>query len=204
MNGYHDHYLKKDVLLLDFFEKFIDLCLKFHGLDPCHYFSSPGLSWHSILIMGGVELEKISDIRKYLFIEKELKGGVSHIAKRYAKANNKYIKDYDPKKPSRFITYLDMNNLYCWTMSECLLYERFKWLKNVKGFDVNAIGKKSKVGFILKVDLQYPKKLHASQNDYPLAPEKRAVSYEMLSHYCKKVAHKNGINVGDVKKLIPN
>ena len=64
--------------------------------------------------------------------------------------------------------------------------------------------KKSIVGFILKVDLQYPKKLHASHNDYPLAPEKRVVSYEMLSHYCKKVAHKYGINVGDVKTLIPN
>ena len=89
-------------------------------------------------------------------------------------------------------------------MSECLLCERFKWLKNIKGFDANATGKKSKVGFILKVDLQYPTKLHASHNDYPLAPEKLVVSCGMLSHYCKKVAHKYRINVGDVKKLIPN
>ena len=69
MGDYHDHYLKKDVLLLaDIFEKFIGTCLKFYGLDPCHYFSSPGLSWDAILKMTGVKLEKISDIDLYLFI----------------------------------------------------------------------------------------------------------------------------------------
>ena len=107
MGDYHDHYLKKDVLLLaDVFEKFIDTCLKFYGLDPCHYFSSPGLSWDAMSKMTGVKLEKISDIDKYLFIEKGLSGGISYIVKRYAKANNKYINDYDPKKPSTFISYL--------------------------------------------------------------------------------------------------
>ena len=71
MGDYHDHYLKKDVLLLaDVFEKFIDTCLKFYGLDPCHYFSSPGLSWDAMLKMTGKKIEKISDIDKYLFIKK--------------------------------------------------------------------------------------------------------------------------------------
>ena len=94
MVDYHDHYLKKDVLLsADVFEKFIATSFKFFGLDPCHYFSSPGLSWDAILKMTGVKLEKISDIDKYLFIEKELRGGTSYIAKRYAKANNKYMND---------------------------------------------------------------------------------------------------------------
>ena len=130
MGDYHDHYLKKDVLLLsDVFEKFIDTCLKYYGLDPCHYFSAPGLSWNAMLKMTNIELEKISDIDKYLYIEKGLRGGVSYIAKRYAKANNKYLNGYDPKKPSTFISYLDMNNLYGWAMSECLLYGSFKWLK---------------------------------------------------------------------------
>ena len=93
MGDYHDHYLKKDVLLLaDVFEKFIDTCLKFYGLDPCHYFSSPGLSWDPMLKMAEIELEKISDIDKYLFIEKGLRGGTSYIAKRYARANNKFMK----------------------------------------------------------------------------------------------------------------
>ena len=123
MGDYHNHYLKKDVLLsADVFEKFIATCLKFYGLDPCHYFSSPGLSWDAMLKMTGVKLEKISDIDKYLFIEKGLRGGISYIAKRYAKANNKYMNDYDPEKPSTFITYLDMNNLYGWAMSKYLLY----------------------------------------------------------------------------------
>ena len=65
-----------------------------------------------------IKLEKISDINKYLFVEKGLRGGISYIAKRYAKVNNKYINDYDPKKPSTFISYLDMNNLYGWAMSK--------------------------------------------------------------------------------------
>ena len=78
MGDYHDYYLKEDVLLLaDVFEKFIDICLKYFGLDPCHYFSSPGLSWDAMSKMTGKKLEKISDIDKYLFIEKGLRGGIS-------------------------------------------------------------------------------------------------------------------------------
>ena len=123
MGDYHDHYLKKDVLLLaDVFEKFISTCLKFYGLDPCHCFSSSGLSWNAMLKMTGIKLEKISDIYKYLFVEKGLRGGISYIAKRYAKANNKYTEIYDLKKPSTFITYLDKNNLYGWAMNEYLPY----------------------------------------------------------------------------------
>ena len=112
MGDYHDHYLKKDVLLLaDVFEKFIDTCMKFYGLDPCHYFSSPVLSWDAMLKMTEIELEKISDIDKYVFTQKGLRGGISYIAKRYAEANNKYMKVYDSRKSSKFITYLDINNL---------------------------------------------------------------------------------------------
>ena len=113
IGDYHDHYLKKDVLsLADVFEKFIDTCVKFYGLDPCHYFSSLGLSREVMLKMTEIKLEKISDIAKYLFIEKGLRGGISYIAKRYAKANNKYMKVHDSKEPLKFITYLNMNNLY--------------------------------------------------------------------------------------------
>ena len=111
MGDYHDHYLKKDVLLLvDVYENCIDTCLKYYGLDTCHYFRSPELSWDAMLKMTDIKLEKISDINKYLFIEKGLRGGVSYFAKRYTKANNKYINDYHPKKSSTFISYLDINN----------------------------------------------------------------------------------------------
>ena len=113
MGDYHDHHLKKDVLLLAVvFQKFIDTCLKFRKLDFCHYFSFPGLSWDAMLEMTGVKLEKIFDIDMYLFIEKELRGGIFYITKRYSNANNKYMKNYNPIKPSKYISYLDRNNLY--------------------------------------------------------------------------------------------
>ena len=72
------------------------MCLLFYKLDPCDYFSSPGLSWDAMLKITGVKLEKIANLHMYLFIEKRLRGGISYIAKRYSEANNKYIKRYDP------------------------------------------------------------------------------------------------------------
>ena len=83
---YHDLYLKTDVLFLaDVFEKFINTCLEYYGLDPCHYFSSPGLSWDAMLKMTKIELELISDNDMSLFIEKEMREGIFHVAKRYRK-----------------------------------------------------------------------------------------------------------------------
>ena len=115
--------------------------LKFYRLDLCHYFSSTGLSLHALLKMTGVKLEKISGIDKYLHIKNGLRGGISYIAKIYAKVNNKYMNNYDPKKPSIFITYLYMNNLYGWAMSDYLTHGGFKWLKNVDEFDVMLVKK---------------------------------------------------------------
>ena len=89
-------------------------------------------------------------------------------------------------------------------MSEYVPYGEFEWLKNVDEFDVMSISEKSSIGHILEVDLEYPDELHELHNDYPLAPEKLAVSSDMLSKYCKKIADKYEIKVGDVKKLIPN
>ena len=87
MGDYHDLYLKTDVLLLaDVFEKFIETCLNYYGLDPCHYFSSPGLSWDAMLKMTRVKLELISNIEMHLFIEKGMRGGISYIVKRHIKA----------------------------------------------------------------------------------------------------------------------
>ena len=136
-------------------------------------------------------------------IEKGLRG-VSYIAKRCAKANNKYMYDNDPKKPLTFISYLDMNNLHCWAMSEYLPYEGFEWLKKLDEFDVMSVSEKSPIGYFLEVDLEYPDELHGIHNDYPLAPEKRAVSSNMLSNYCQKIADKYQIKVSDVRRLIPN
>ena len=171
MGDYHDLYLKKDVLLLaDIFENFFALCSKYYRLDPCHCFSSPGLCWDAILKTTGIKFEKISDIDKYLFIKKGLRRGISYTAKRYAKENNKFIKDYDPKKPSTFTSCLDMNYLYGGAMSEYLPYEGFKWIGNADKFDVMSINKKSPIGYLLEVDVDFADKMHELHNDYTLAP----------------------------------
>ena len=90
------------------------------------------------------------------------------------------------------------------TLSIYLPYSRFKWLKNVDNFDVNFISENSSIGYILEVDLEYLDELHALYNDYPLAPAKLGISYDMLSDYSKKIADEYGIKVGDVKTLVPN
>ena len=97
-----------------------------------------------------------------------------------------------------------MNNLYGQAMSEYLPYGGFKRLKNVDGFDVNSISEKSPIGYFLEVDLKYPDELQELHNDYPLAPEKLAISSDMLSNYCKKITDKYEIKVSDVKKSISN
>ena len=114
------------------------------------------------------------------------------------------MSEYDSNEPSTFITYLDKNNLYGWSMSKYLPYGEFECLENVDEFDVNSINEKSEIGYFLEVDLKYPDELHELHNDYPLAPEKLAVTNNMLSKYCKKSADKYDIKVGYVKKLIPN
>ena len=203
----HDLYLKTDVLLLaDVFEKFINTCLYYYGLDPCHYFSSPGLSWDAMLKMTGIELELISDIDMHLFIEKGMRGGISYIAKRHSKANNKYMKCYDSSEESKYITYLDANNLYGWAVSQCLPYSGFKWLnqKEISDFCLNSIEKNSSIGYILEVELEYPDDLHELHNDYPLAPEKFEVSQNMLSNFRFNIANEYGITIGGVSKLVPN
>ena len=144
LGEYHDLYLKTDVLLLcDVSEKFINTCLSYYVLDPCHYFSSPGLSWDAMLKMTKIELELINDIDMHLFIEKGMRGGISYIAKRYSKANNKYTKDYDNSEETTFIMYFDANNLYGWAMMQYLPYGGFKWLssKETNNFNLDLIKK---------------------------------------------------------------
>ena len=199
MGGYHDLYLKTDVLLIaDVFEKFINTCLDYYGLDPCHYFSSPGLSWDVMLKMTEIELDLISDIDIHLFIEKGMRAGISYIAKRYSKANNKYMQSYDAKKPSKCITYLDANNLYGWAMIQDLPYSGFKWLnqKEIGNFCLNSIGENSSIGYIFEVDLEYPSEMHDLHNDYPLAPEKIEITQNILSKYYFNIANKYGIKIG--------
>lgn len=104
--------MKNDVTLLaDIFENVIDICIEYYDLDPCLYFSAPGLSWHAMLRMTNIRLEKIKDPDMHLFIEKAMRGGICFVAKRYSKANIKGRADYDPSKPEKYIENIDVNDL---------------------------------------------------------------------------------------------
>ena len=206
MGEYHDLYLKSDILLLaDVFENFRRTCLEYYKLDPCHYFTSPGLSWDAMLKMTDIKLELMTDIDMFLFIERGMRGGISHIANRYSEANNKHMDKYNDKIPSKYIMYLDANNLYGWAMSQYLPTGGFRWMtqKQIDMTDLAKYKEDSHKGLILEVDLEYPKELHDLHNDYPLGPEKVKVTKDMLSEYCKNIAEKYKISTGLVYKLIP-
>ena len=177
---YHELYNKVDVLLLaDVFENFRNICLENYELDPAHYCTAPGLAWDAALKVTGVNLELLSDIDMLLMVEKGIRGGVSMVSNRYGKANNKYMGDkFNYNEPSKYIQYLDANNLYGWAMSKPLPTHGFKWMKTseLETWELHSC--------ILEVDLEYPKKLHDLHNNYPLAPEQ--------------------IEVNKVEKLIPN
>ena len=185
---YHELYNITDVLLLaDVFENFRDLCLKIYGLDPVYYFTAPGLAWDACLKITDIDLELLSENNMLLMFEKGIKGGISIISNRYGEANNKYMgRGFNKNKPSKYLMYLDANNLYGCAMSEKLPTHGFKWLT---GGEMEKIYENrhnlNKMPCILEVDLEYPKNLHDQHNDYPLCPE--------------KVKCKNG-----VEKLIPN
>ncbi|CAB4011854.1 hypothetical protein AC249_AIPGENE9596, partial [Paramuricea clavata] len=192
LGDYHDLYLKTDVLLLaDVFEDFRRVCLDAYKLDPAHYISAPGLSWDAMLKRTGVKLDLLSNVDMYQFIEKGMRGGVSYIGHRYAKANNKYMSDYDPEKPSSYIMYLDANNLYGHAMSEELPYGKFRWI-DVDKVKLEDYGKGKEKGLILEVDLEYPSELHKLHSDYPLAPEKMEISDDMSTGVKKLVTTLTG------------
>ena len=153
MGEYHDLYLKSDILLLaDVFENFRKTCLQYYNLDPCHYFTSPGLSWDVMLKMTGIKLELMTDVDMFQFIEKRLRGGISYISNRHGVANNKYMSGYNPEKPSKYIIYLDANNLYGWAMSQCLPTGGFRWMteKQIQKVNLAACTEDRKKGRILE------------------------------------------------------
>lgn len=156
-----------------------------------------------MLKMTKIKLELLSDVDMYQFVERGMRGGVSYIATRHSKANNKYMKSFDENKDHKFIMYLDANNLYGWAMSQYLPTGNFKWIEDVNSIDLNNLKEDNDHGMILEVDLEYPKELHDLHNDYPLAPERLAVNESMLSPYCQEMKDKYNVTVGKVSKLIP-
>ena len=172
MKDYHDLYLELDVLLLaDVFENFREVCLDNYKLDPAWYLTAPGLSWDAMLRVTGIKLELLTDSDMLMMVENGTRGGVSMISNRYSEANNKYMDSYDSEKPSKYIQYLDANNLYGWAMSEKMPYKDFRWVDIENAPSVEEMLLNEDLGYILEVDLEYPDELHDLHNDYPLAPE---------------------------------
>lgn len=182
---YHNIYLVSDVLLLsDIWENFRSVCYKNYGLDCEYYFTAPGLSWDAMLKFTEIKLELLTDIDKYLFVESGIRGGISQISKRYAKANNKYMTSYDSKIEESSIIYLDANNLYGWAMSSHLPYKNFNW--NNDDWNKEKIMKlddKGKKGYLFSVSLKLPDDKHDYFNNYPLCPENISIQKNELNEW---------------------
>ena len=131
LGEYHDLYVQSDTLLLaDVFENFRNMCLEIYELDPAKFLSAPELAWQAALKKTKVKLDLLIDIDMLLMVEKGIRGGICHSIYQYAKANNKYMKDYDKNKESSYIQYWDVNNLYGWAMSQKLPVNNFEWIKD--------------------------------------------------------------------------
>ena len=132
LGHYHDLYVQSDILLLaDVFENFINKCIEIYEIDPAHFLSGPRLVWPACLKRGKSRIWILIDIYMLLMVEKGIRGLICHAIHRYAKANNKYLKNYDKNTESSYLMYLDVNNLYGWEMSQKLPVNGFKWVKKV-------------------------------------------------------------------------
>ncbi|XP_057302775.1 uncharacterized protein LOC130636942 [Hydractinia symbiolongicarpus] len=199
MGEYHDAYLMTDVLLLaDIFQNFREVCHANYALDAAHFYSAPGLAWKAALKYTGVRLELLTDPDMLLMFEEGIRGGITQAVHRYAKANNKYMADqYDPNEESSYLQYLDANNLYGYAMMEKLPAHGFKWISNVEIINEKKIEKlvsDNKHGYLLEVDIDYPKELHDKHNELPFLPKRKMIHrveklIPNLEHKRKYVVH---------------
>ena len=174
IGDYHDLYFQSDTLLLpDVLENFRSKYIEIYELDPTHCLSAPGLAWQACLKKTEVKIELLTNVDMLLMIEKGIRGGICHAIHRYAKANKKYMKNYDKNKEPSYIQYLDANNLYGWSMPQKLLVNGFKWKRNILKFNEDFIKNNdgdSDKEYILEVDVAYPINLHDSDSDLPFLP----------------------------------
>ena len=158
---------------------------------------------NAMLKMTKNELEFIPNPDMYISFDKGKRGRISYISNRYSKANNNYLKSYDPKQESKHIVYLDANNLYGYAISKFLPTSGLKWI-DPKDSDLNKYRSNSSKGYVLEVYLEYPKELRELPNDYPSAANKIEIKKEMLSEYQLKIADLYNIPIGNVKELVSN
>ena len=184
LGEYHDLYFKTDVILLaNVFEAFREVCLKNYGLDPAHFYTAPGLAWKACLKKTKISLELLLDPDVLLMFECGIRRGITQSVHRWAKANNPYMNYFNPNEKTSYLQYLDANNLYGWAMSQALPTGGFKWVE-VEPEDIPKLAKLENKGYLLEVDVKYPKELHDSHNDLPFM--------------CKK------LKINGVEKLVPN
>ena len=168
LGGYHDLYVRTDIILpANVFEAFRNTFLEHYKLDPAHFYTTFGFAWKACLRKTRVRLELLTDPDMLLMFERGIKGGMTQAVHRYTSANNKYMGDqYNPSQESSYLEYLDANNLYGWTMSQLLPTGRFRWV-DVKPDKNSKLAKCENEGYLLEVDVSYPKELHNSHDDLP-------------------------------------
>ena len=196
LGEYHDLYVQSDTLLLaDVFENFRNKCLEVYELDPAPFLSLPGLAWQACLKKTNIKLELLTDYNMLLMVEEGIRGGICHSIHRRAKANNKYMNNYNESKESLYVQYLDANNLYGWAMSQKLPVNNFKWVEETSRINeefIKRYNENIKKGYILEVDVKYPKKLHDSHSDLPFLPRRMKIDK------CKKLV----CNLQNKKKYV--
>ncbi len=208
---YHDLYNAVDTLLLaDVMEHFRRLTIKFYSIDPGHYFTLSSFTWDAALKMTGAQLENLTSIQMYQMFEGNLRGGVSMITQRYAKSNNKYLKNYNVNKPSSYILSLDCNNLYGKSLRSFLPISDFKFMKRsqinkITTAEIMQWNDEAPTGYVLMVDLKYPSKLHMRDSDYPLAPDRLKVLLKQFSPFQNELLEHLGLKYNEKNtKLVPH
>ena len=172
------------VLLANVFEAFRDTCLRHYKLDPAHFYTSPGLAWRACSKCTRIELELLTDPDMLLIFEQGIRGGITQAVRKYASANNKYMGDkFNSNEDTTYLQYLDANNLYGWAMSQPLPTGRFKWV-DVNPNKIFKLATQTDKGYLLEVDVSYPKELHNPHNELPFT--------------CKRM------EINGVEKLVPN
>ena len=196
LKDYLHVYLLADCLLLaDCFENFRTNCLKDYHLDPLYYFSNAHFTFDAFLKKSKITLELLTDINQYLFVSKGIRGGMSLLSNRYSVANNPYMSNYDSSKEHIYIMDFDSNNLYGYSMMDYLPYKDFTWISpdDITLEHILSTPSNSPVGYILQCTLAYPEHLHDQHSDYPLAPEKKSISYSKLSPCARTICDKHNL-----------